>query len=186
MTTKAEEVLYDLTCKDVGNIIYQYKLEFEQFERLNNTMKKLRYCNNIDRKNQFTRSNYGVSVRDFINYYNEQNKDCPARFRIELEERYDDLKSVFTETDLRFPDELDTLTKYNLFGDKIISGFTYKGQWHIFDTPHNHYTSLLTRTFNVNGPMIKIHTLSLVNDGLKNRIKRKIQLRLERLYRNFL
>jgi len=186
MTTKTQTVLYDLTCKDVGNIIYQYKLEFEEFERLDNTIQKLQYSHSIDRKYQFTESNYGVSVKDFINHYNKQNKNCPARFRIELEERYDDLKSVFTETDLRFPDELDTLTRYNLFGDKIISGFTYKGQWHLFNTPQNHYGSLQTRSFNIQGPMIIIHTLSLVNDGLKNRIKRKIQLRLKRLCRKFL
>ena len=71
----------------------------------------------------------------------------------------------------------------DLFGDKLISGFTHKGQWHLFDSPLH---TLQTRSFNIHGPMIIIHTLSLVNDGLKNRIKRKIQIRLERLYRKTL
>lgn len=157
MTSHTEQILYNLTCKDIGNIIYQNKLQMEHLEKLEHIMEDflISYSERYTRYIKHQSYNHNVKVSDFINYYNEIKNDVVV-FKIEHIKVYDMYKKTKTITNIKTKKgELFNNDKY--FGEHMIEGFTYQGR-----------TRNLCKIY-------KIHTSEKIDDGLKNRIKRKIQ-----------
>ena len=144
--------------KELEDIILDYKEQLEKSGPSEKIYDEIMYLkkNNIRTK---TLTKNKVYIRDFIEHISSKKEK--GFYRLKHMRKYDKYYSVSTCVQIN-------ITSYDIeeIENHIIEGFRYDG----------------TISSNIDIPIIHIYTNENVNDGLKNRIKRKFQHGLAMVY----